>query len=326
MADAPRIALGDSDVQVFPINLGGNVFGWTADEASSFDVLDAYVAAGGNFIDTADVYSAFAPGNVGGESETIIGKWMKSRGNRDDIVIATKVGLLGGYEGTSRENVRKAVDESLKRLGTDHIDLYYAHRDFTDRPVEEAVEALNEQVELGKVRHIGASNFSGQRLEQALRFSESENLAKYVAIQNQYSLVERDDVEGSDGGPTVADVALAESVSVMPYFSLASGFLTGKYRDGGPAVDSQRASGASKYLDDRGRRILAALDEVAAAHDASVTSVSLAWLLAQPSVGTPIASARTTQQLPDLIAAASLSLSSEEVAALSDASSAAVAA
>ncbi|RKR73079.1 aldo/keto reductase [Frondihabitans australicus] len=323
MADAPRTTLGTSDVEIFPLNLGGNVFGWTADEKASFEVLDAYVEAGGNFVDTADVYSAFAPGNVGGESETIIGKWMKARGNRADMVIATKVGMLAGYEGTSRETVRKAVDESLRRLDTDYIDLYYAHRDFTDRPVEEAVEALNEQVELGKVRLTGASNFSGQRLEQALRFAESENLAKYAAIQNHYSLVERADVEA--GTPTVASVALSEGVSVLPYFSLASGFLTGKYRDG-VEVDSQRAGSASKYLDDRGRAVLAALDEVAAAHSTSVTAVSLAWLLAQESVAAPIASARTTQQLPDLIAAVGLVLTGDEVAALSAASGAPVAA
>lgn len=319
MTEAPRITLGESDLSVFPINLGGNVFGWTADEDESFAVLDAYVAAGGNFIDTADVYSAWVPGNSGGESEAIIGRWMASRGNRADIVIATKVGMLTGSEGTSRDIVRRAVDASLERLGTDYIDLYYAHRDFTDRPVEEAVEALNEQVELGKVRTVGASNFSGQRLEQALRFAESENLAKYTAIQNQYSLVERAAVEGSEGGPTVADVALAESVSVLPYSSLASGFLTGKYRDG-VDVDSPRAGGASAYLDDRGRRILATLDRIAEAHGASVTAVSLAWLLAQPSVGAPIASARTLQQLPDLIAAASLTLGDDEVSALSSAS------
>jgi aryl-alcohol dehydrogenase-like predicted oxidoreductase len=320
MSEAPRIALGESELRVFPINLGGNVFGWSADEEQSFAVLDAYAAAGGNFIDTADVYSAWAPGHSGGESEVIIGKWLASRGNRDDIVVATKVGKLAGLEGTSRDIVRKAVDDSLKRLGTDYIDLYYAHQDYTERPVEEAVEALHEQVALGKVRSIGASNFSGQRLEQALRFSESENLSKYVAIQNEYSLVERDAVESSDGGPTVAEVALAESVSVLPYWSLASGFLTGKYRDG-VTVDSVRAGGASKYLDDRGRRILAELDRVAEAHDTSVTSVSLAWLLAQPSVATPIASARTVEQLPDLIAAATLQLTADEVSALSAASS-----
>ncbi|AMM21872.1 alcohol dehydrogenase [Frondihabitans sp. PAMC 28766] len=326
MADAPRIPLGTTGIQVFPINLGGNVFGWTADEQTSFDVLDAYYEAGGNFIDTADSYSAWVPGNSGGESETIIGKWMKARGNRDDMVIATKVGSMPGFEGTSRDNVRVAVDNALTRLDTDHIDLYYAHKDFTDRPVEEAVEALNEQVELGKVRQIGASNFSGQRLEQALRFSESENLAKYAAIQNLYSLVERDAVEGSEGGPTVAEVSLAEGVAVLPYYSLASGFLTGKYRDGGAAVDSQRAAGASAYLNEKGRRILAELDRIAAAHSTSVTAVSLAWLLAQPSVATPIASARTTSQLPDLLAAATLSLEPSEVEALSAASSSAVAA
>jgi aryl-alcohol dehydrogenase-like predicted oxidoreductase len=319
MTDAPRTTLGSSDLSVFPLNLGGNVFGWTADEATSFEILDAYVAAGGNFIDTADVYSAWKPGNSGGESEVIIGKWMKARGNRDDIVVATKVGMLTGLEGTSREIVRRAVDDSLERLGTDYIDLYYAHRDFTDRPVEEAVEALSEQVELGKVRAIGASNFSGQRLEQALRFSESENLPKYAAIQNQYSLVERDKVEGSDGGPTVAGVAAAENVSVLPYSSLASGFLTGKYRDG-VDVDSPRAGGASAYLDERGRRVLAELDRISESTGASVATVSLAWLIAQPAVAGPIASARTVEQLPDLIAATTLDLSADDVAALSAAS------
>jgi aryl-alcohol dehydrogenase-like predicted oxidoreductase len=319
MAETPRVTLGSSDLTVFPLNLGGNVFGWTADEETSFEVLDAYVAAGGNFIDTADVYSAWKDGNSGGESEEIIGRWIKSRGNRDDVVIATKVGMLAGLEGTSRDIVRKAVDDSLRRLGTDHIDLYYAHRDFTDRPVEEAVEALHEQVTLGKVRAIGASNFSGQRLEQALRFSESEGVSKYAAIQNKYSLVERDAVEGSDGGPTVERVALDENVAVLPYSSLASGFLTGKYRDG-VTVDSPRAGGASAYLDDRGRRVLAELDRIAEAHDAAVSTISLAWLLAQPSVAAPIASARTLEQLPDLLAVASIELSSDEVGALSAAS------
>ncbi|WP_286346776.1 aldo/keto reductase [Frondihabitans sucicola] len=302
------------------MNLGGNVFGWTADEETSFAVLDAYVAAGGNFIDTADMYSMWVPGNSGGDSEAIIGRWMTSRGNRDDLVIATKVGQLTGLEGTSRDIVRRAVDDSLRRLDTDRIDLYYAHVDFADRPVEEAVEALDEQVQLGKVRTIGASNFSGQRLEQALRFSESENLSKYVAIQNKYSLVERHDVEVGAGGPTVVEVALAENVSVLPYSSLASGFLTGKYRDG-VSVDSPRAGGASAYLDDRGRRILAELDRISQAHATSVSAVSLAWLLAQPSVAAPVASARNLEQLPDLIAAATLELAADEVAALSAASS-----
>jgi aryl-alcohol dehydrogenase-like predicted oxidoreductase len=319
MTDAPLIPVGASDLRVFPINLGGNVFGWTADEETSFAVLDAYAAAGGNFIDTADVYSAWHQGNSGGESEEIIGRWMASRGNRDDMVVATKVGMLEGLQGTSRDVVRRAVDDSLRRLGTDRIDLYYAHSDFPDRPVEEAVEALHEQVQLGKVRAIGASNFSGQRLEQALRFSESEGISAYVAIQNKYSLVERDDVEGTSTGPSVASVALAENVAVLPYSSLASGFLTGKYRDGA-TVDSPRAGGASAYLDDRGRRVLAELDRVAAAHETSVSTVALAWLLAQPSVAAPIASARTLEQLPDLLAAATLELGADEVAALSAAS------
>ncbi|BDZ51752.1 NADP-dependent aryl-alcohol dehydrogenase [Frondihabitans sucicola] len=266
------------------------------------------------------MYSMWVPGNSGGDSEAIIGRWMTSRGNRDDLVIATKVGQLTGLEGTSRDIVRRAVDDSLRRLDTDRIDLYYAHVDFADRPVEEAVEALDEQVQLGKVRTIGASNFSGQRLEQALRFSESENLSKYVAIQNKYSLVERHDVEVGAGGPTVVEVALAENVSVLPYSSLASGFLTGKYRDG-VSVDSPRAGGASAYLDDRGRRILAELDRISQAHATSVSAVSLAWLLAQPSVAAPVASARNLEQLPDLIAAATLELAADEVAALSAASS-----
>ena len=315
MTDAPRTPLGSSDIAVFPINLGGNVFGWTSDEEESFAVLDAYAAAGGNFLDTADVYSAWKPGNAGGESERIIGRWMASRGNRDDMVVATKVGMLEGLEGTSRDIVRRAVDASLERLGTDRIDLYYAHRDFTDRPVEEAVEALAEQVTLGKVRTIGASNFGAQRLEQALRFSESENIARYVAIQNKYSLVERSAVEGGDDARTVGEVALAENVAVLPYSSLASGFLTGKYREG-VAVDSPRSGAASKYLTEEGRALLAELDRIAAAHEVEVSTVSLAWLLARPTVSAPIASARTVDQLPALIAAASLELSDEEVESL----------
>jgi aryl-alcohol dehydrogenase-like predicted oxidoreductase len=321
MTDAPRVPLGESDILVHPLNLGGNVFGWTADEATSFEILDAYVAAGGNFIDTADVYAAWKPGNSGGESEVIIGKWMKARGNRDDIVVATKVGSFPGLEGTSRDNVRRAVDASLERLQTDYIDLYYAHRDFTDRPVEEAVEALNEQVELGKVRTIGVSNVSGQRLEQALRFSESENLAKYVAVQNKYSLVERKAVEGDDDGPTVADVSLAENVSVLPYSSLASGFLTGKYR-AGSEVDSPRATSASIYVGERGDRVLAELERVAQAHSASMSTIALAWLAAQPSVTGPIASARSLEQLPDLLAFVDVQLDPAEVESLTAATEA----
>ncbi|AOW87748.1 alcohol dehydrogenase [Streptomyces olivaceus] len=307
--------LGSSDLQVFPLALGGNVFGWTADLDQSFAVLDAYTAAGGNFVDTADVYSAWGEGLSGGESETVLGKWLAARGNRDGVVLATKVGQHPEYPGLSAANIKAAADASLRRLGTDHIDLYYTHYDRPEVPVEEIIGALDELVRAGKVRHIAASNISAERLEASLDFSEREGLARYVALQPHYNLVSRDTYEGE-----LQDLAARTGLAAVPYYALAAGFLTGKYRPG-TAVDSVRAGGAAKHLEsERGRRVLAALDEVAGAHDAPVATVALAWLAAQPTVAAPIASARTVEQLPALLGVAELSLTEDEVARLTRAS------
>ncbi|MEV5724600.1 MULTISPECIES: aldo/keto reductase [Streptomyces] len=307
--------LGSSDLEVFPLSLGGNVFGWTADQDQSFAVLDAYTAAGGNFVDTADSYSAWADGNSGGESETIIGAWLKARGNRDDVVLATKVSQHPEYPGLSAANIKAAADASLRRLGTDRIDLYYTHFDKPEVPVEEIIGALDELVRAGKVRHIAASNISPERLRASLEFSDREGLARYVALQPHYNLVSRDTYEGE-----LQDVAARAGLAAVPYFALASGFLTGKYRPGA-AVDSARAAGAGKHLDsERGRRVLDALDAVAAAHGVPVATVALAWLAAQPTVAAPIASARTPDQLPALLGVAELRLTEEELARLGEAS------
>ncbi|MEU4049247.1 aldo/keto reductase [Streptomyces olivaceus] len=307
--------LGSSDLQVFPLALGGNVFGWTADLDQSFAVLDAYTAAGGNFVDTADVYSAWGEGLSGGESETVLGKWLAARGNRDGVVLATKVSQHPEYPGLSAANIKAAADASLRRLGTDHIDLYYTHYDKPEVPVEEIIGALDELVRAGKVRHIAASNISAERLAASLDFSEREGLARYVALQPHYNLVSRDTYEGE-----LRDLAARTGLAAVPYYALAAGFLTGKYRPGA-AVDSVRAGGAAKHLEsERGRRVLAALDEVAGAHGAPVATVALAWLAAQPTVAAPIASARTVEQLPALLGVAELSLTEDEVARLTRAS------
>lgn len=294
-SDAPRtVPLGSSDLAVFPLALGGNVFGWTADEAQSFAVLDAYAAGGGNFIDTADVYSAWVPGNQGGESETVIGRWLKARGNHDEIVVATKVGGHPEAKGLRADTVKAATEASLGRLGVERIDLLYTHFDDVETPVAEIIGALDALVKEGKVREIAASNISPERLSASLEFSEREGLARYIAVQPHYNLVSRDTYEGE-----LAAVAAAHGLSAVPYYALASGFLTGKYRPGGPAVDSARAQGAGRYLEDpRGPRVLTALDNVAAAHGVELASVALAWLAAQPTVAAPIASARTVEQLP----------------------------
>jgi aryl-alcohol dehydrogenase-like predicted oxidoreductase len=307
--------LGSSGLEVFPLSLGGNVFGWTADETRSFAVLDAYAAAGGNFLDTADSYSAWIEGNEGGESETIIGKWLRTRGNREDIVVATKVSQHPAYPGLSGANIKAAADASLRRLGTDHIDLYYTHFDKPEVPVDEIIGALDELVKAGKVRHIAASNISPERLQESLEFSDREGLARYVALQPHYNLVSRDTYEGS-----LLEVASRAGLAAVPYFALASGFLTGKYRPG-TTVDSARAAGAAKHLDtERGPLVLAALDEIAAAHGVAVPTVALAWLAAQPTVAAPIASARTVEQLPALLGVADLVLTDEELTLLTQAS------
>ncbi|MFJ9720751.1 aldo/keto reductase [Streptomyces sp. NPDC101213] len=307
--------LGSSDLEVFPLALGGNVFGWTADETASFAVLDAYTAAGGNFVDTADSYSAWVEGNRGGESETLIGKWLTSRGNRDDVVIATKVSQHPDHQGLTGANIKAAADASLRRLGTDRIDLYYTHFDKPEVPVEEIVGALDELVKAGKVRHIAASNISPARLRASLEFSDREGLARYVALQPHYNLVSRDTYEGG-----LQDLVAASGLAAVPYYALASGFLTGKYRPG-TRVDSARAQGAARHLGtERGQKVLTALDEVARARDAEVATVALAWLAARPTVAAPIASARTVDQLPALLAVADLKLTEAEITRLTEAS------
>ncbi|MFB7913878.1 aldo/keto reductase [Streptomyces sp. NPDC056061] len=307
--------LGSSDLQVFPLALGGNVFGWTADEAQSFAVLDAYAAAGGNFIDTADAYSAWVPGNEGGESETVIGKWLATRSNRSDIIVATKVGSHPSYKGLSAATIKAGADESLRRLGTDRIDLYYTHFDDETVPVEEIITTLDGLVKAGKVREIAASNISPERLQASLDFSDREGLARYVALQPHYNLVSRDTYEGA-----LQDTAARAGLAAVPYFALAAGFLTGKYRPG-TQVDSARAQRAAPYLEsERGPKVLDALDRVARAHDAEIATVALAWLAARPTVVAPIASARTVEQLPALLAVADLRLTEQELADLTEAS------
>ncbi|MGO4594834.1 aldo/keto reductase [Leifsonia sp. 2TAF2] len=316
---APRRTIGSSDLEVYPLSLGGNVFGWTADRETSFDVLDGYTAAGGNFVDTADGYSAWVPGNTGGDSERILGEWFDARGNRDQVVLATKVSQHPDFKGLAADNIRRAADASLERLQSEYIDLYYAHFDDETVPLEETVAALSGLVDAGKIRYIGISNYSPERIDEWFRITEREGLHRAVALQPHYNLVER------AFETSYRPIAEREGLGVMPYFALAAGFLTGKYRDG-VTVDSARAGGAAKYLDETGRSVLAALDEVAAAHRASVASVALAWLAAQPTITAPIASARTTEQLPDLLASVELELSADELEALAGASEAALAA
>jgi aryl-alcohol dehydrogenase-like predicted oxidoreductase len=300
--------LGHSELDVFPLCLGGNVFGWTADERTSFDILDAYLAAGGNFVDTADSYSAFAPGNEGGESETIIGRWLAAREVRDRVVIATKVGSWAVHPGLQPQNIRAAVEDSLRRLQTDHIDLYYAHRDFPDTPLEESLATFDELVTAGKVRAVGLSNYSAERLAEALAICDRDGLVRPVAIQPQYSLVVRDEYEGG-----LAELCERENIACLPYWALASGFLTGKYRPG-VSVDSARAGQAATYLEDeRSAGLLGALEAIAAAQSVPVGAVALAWVREQPGVVAPIASARTVEQLPGILPGATLELSTDEL-------------
>jgi len=306
--------LGRTDLDIFPLCLGGNVFGWTANEQESFAILDAYAAAGGNFIDTADAYSAWVPGHVGGESEMIIGRWMAARGLRHKMIIATKVGRCPGRLGLAPNNIRAGAEASLKRLGVDRIDLYYAHADDPATPIEQSLREFDALVREGKLRYVAASNYTASRLAEALAISTHEALTRYVALQPHYNLVVRDEYEGP-----LADLCAREDVACLPYFALAKGFLTGKYRSG-VAVQSARAKGAQAYLDAHGQRVLAALDEIAATHDTSVAAVSLAWLLEQPTVAAPIASARTVAQLNDLLPMATLKLTADEVHRLETAS------
>jgi len=312
---ADRLRLGVTDLHVFPLCLGGNVFGWSADEATSFRVLDAYAEAGGNFIDTADVYSSWVPGHTGGHSETVIGRWMAARGNRSRMIVATKVGMLGpDLTGLAAHTIRTAADHSLRRLGVDHIDLYYAHRDDPKTPLEETLDAFDGLVRAGKVRYLAASNYTAPRLAEALAIARRNGFARFAALQPHYNLMHRGEYEGD-----LSDLCVAEQIACVPYFALARGFLTGKYRPGA-TVESVRAAAAREYLDERGLRVLSALDAVAAAHQTTVAAVSLAWLAAQPGVAAPIASGRTPEQLRDLLPMVTLRLSVDEIARLNEAS------
>ena len=311
-------SLGRSGLQVSRICLGGNVFGWTVDERASFRLLDAWVDAGMNFVDTADVYSRWVPGHAGGESETIIGKWLKASGKRNRIVLATKVGKPMGDDdkGLSRAYIRRAVEASLRRLKTDVIDLYQSHDDDTATPFEETLAAYGELIREGKVRAIGASNHAAERLALALDTSERLNLPRYESLQPLYNLVERAAYEDA-----LEPLCTDRGVGVINYYALASGFLTGKYRSAADLGKSVRGKGAGKYLTERGLAVLGALDAVASTVGATPTQVALAWQIARPSITAPIASATDERQLAELVAAAQLRLDAPSIAAIDRASS-----
>jgi aryl-alcohol dehydrogenase-like predicted oxidoreductase len=310
-------SLGRSGITVAPLAFGGNVLGWTADEATSFALLDAFVGAGFNLIDTADMYSTWVPGHTGGESEATIGRWLAKRGRRDDVVIATKVGMAmgDGSKGLSRDHILNSAEASLRRLQTDHIDLYQSHIDDADVPLDETLEAHAKLIRDGKVRVIGASNFTGPRLSEALAVSARLGAPRYETLQPHYNLLERTEYEKN-----LAPVAVAEGVGVIAYFPLASGFLTGKYRTEADFAKSPRGAWVQKYLDARGRLVLAALDAVAAKHSATPAQVALAWLMTRPGIVAPIASATSIAQLTDILGAASLKLDTADIAALDAAS------
>jgi aryl-alcohol dehydrogenase-like predicted oxidoreductase len=309
--------LGDSELEIVPVVFGGNVFGWTVDEAKSFELLDAWVDGGFNCIDTADVYSVWMPGHVGGESETIIGKWLKQSGKRDEVVLLTKVGMemKSGGKGLSKKYILEEVEASLKRLQTDRIDLYQSHKDDQSVPFEETLEAYAQLIDEGKVRYIGASNYKGARLAEAEDLSEREKLPAYKTLQPEYNLYDRQDYEED-----LAPVAEKYGLGVIPYFSLASGFLTGKYQSLEDAKGKNREARVQKYFDERGMKILKALKKVSDETGAEQAAISLAWLLEQPTITAPIASATSTQQMEALFAAVDLKLSAAQVAQLTDAS------
>ncbi|TDW48217.1 aryl-alcohol dehydrogenase-like predicted oxidoreductase [Curtobacterium sp. PhB42] len=309
----PRI--GTSDLHVFPLALGGNVFGWTSDESTSHQVLDAYTAAGGDFIDTADVYSAWAPGNEGGESERVIGSWLAASGKRDDVVIATKGSQHPQFQGLGADTVAAAARASLQRLGTDRIDLYYAHFDDQSTPLEETVRAFDQLVTDGIVRYTAISNYSKDRAEEWIRIATENGLAQPVAIQPHYNLVTREPYESE-----IAPLAHAHGLGVVPYFALAAGFLTGKYRTKDDFAGKDREGQVSGYFNDEGLAVVDALSTIAEARGTELATVALAWLQAQPDVVVPIASARNTEQLPALLASAELELSADELQTLSDVS------
>jgi aryl-alcohol dehydrogenase-like predicted oxidoreductase len=307
--------IGSSDLDVFPLGLGGNTFGWTSDKDTSFAVLDAYVAGGGNFIDTADSYSAWVPGHAGGESEAIIGEWTAARGNRESVIIATKVSRHPEFRGLARGNVLAAADASLTRLRTDYIDLYYVHYDDPDVPVADIAVTFSELQRAGKIRHVGLSNFTAPRLREWLAVAAAAGLTPPAALQPHYNLVERASYEAS-----LAPVAAEFGLGVLPYYALASGFLAGKYRSAADHAGAARQPGAARYLTPTGLAVLAALDAVAAGRGVVPATVALAWLRARPQVAAPLASASTVEQLPALLASATLELTDDEIKALDTAS------
>ncbi|MGC2694801.1 MAG: aldo/keto reductase [Candidatus Angelobacter sp.] len=309
--------LGKSAIEVSPLMLGGNVFGWTADEPTSFKILDAFVASGLNFIDTADSYSTWVPGHKGGESETIIGNWLKRSGKREQVVIATKVGseIPGQGKGLSRAWIIHQVEASLKRLQTGYIDLYQSHRDDASTPVEETLEAYAKLIAQGKVRAIGCSNFTAERVQESLTASQKHGWPRYESLQPHYNLYERAAYE-----TTLEPLALKEKLGVIPYYGLASGFLTGKYRSQDDLSKSPRGQAVKKYLNDRGFRILQALDQVAEKHQVTPAQVALAWLMARPSIAAPIASATSVEQLNELVRATELELDQASIELLNQAS------
>jgi aryl-alcohol dehydrogenase-like predicted oxidoreductase len=308
--------LGDTDLAIVPVVFGGNVFGWTVDEAGSFELLDAWVDRGFNCIDTADVYSRWVPGHVGGESETIIGKWLKQSGKRDEVVLLTKVGMeMASGKGLSKKYILEEVEQSLKRLQTDRIDLYQSHKDDDSVALEETLEAYAQLIDEGKVRYIGASNYTGARLAEAEDLAEREKLPAYKTLQPEYNLHARQGYEQD-----LAPVAEKYGLGVIPYFTLASGFLTGKYQSVEDAKGAKREGMVQKYFDERGMKILKALKQVSEETGAEQAAVSLAWLLEQPTITAPIASATSTKQMEALFAAAELKLTAAQLALLTDAS------
>ena len=306
--------LGQSGISVVPLALGGNVFGWTADEPTSFGILDAFVDAGGNMVDSADVYSAWVPGNKGGESETVIGNWLRrDPAKRDKVVIATKVGF---FEGLAPEKIAAACDASLQRLGIDTIDLYYHHKDDPNVPLADSLGAMDALVKAGKVRSIGLSQYSPERLDEAMRTADANDLTKPCALQTWYNLVEREKLEGA-----LSDTALAHGLRIIPFYGLANGFLTGKYRSKDDLDKSPRGLRNVEYLEGRGMRVLAALDRIAAETGAALASITLAWTIAQPGITAALASATSVDQLEELTAAMSLALTPDQIALLDEASS-----
>jgi aryl-alcohol dehydrogenase-like predicted oxidoreductase len=307
--------IGSSDLDVFPLNLGGNTFGWTSDETTSRAVLDAYAAGGGNFIDTADSYMASAPGNSGGESETILGQWMADRGNRASVVVATKVSQHPQFKGLAASNIAAAADASLARLQSDYIDLYYAHFDDEATPIDEVAGAFDALVTAGKVRNVGVSNVSPARIRAWMESAKTNGFAAPVALQPNYNLVHRQPFERE-----LVPIAAEFDLGVMPYFSLASGFLTGKYRTRQDLEGVTRGTSAGRYFSDQGLAVIDVLGGIAQTHGSSIATTALAWLLSRPSVTAAIASARVPEQLADLMAAAELTLTEEELARLDTAS------